>query len=71
LVGHVIRLVEDAHGDVIEAKRLGLEVIKEASRARDDDVDTVSESAKLPVVRHTAEHGGDLSAGRGRQRVDD
>jgi len=49
-VEHPVRLIENDHGDLVEAQRFALQVIHHAPRRADDDLRTFAQAAKLPVV---------------------
>ncbi|GAA3300048.1 hypothetical protein GCM10020295_39800 [Streptomyces cinereospinus] len=73
-VGHLVGLVQDGDGDLVEPAVAPLDEVPEAAGGRDDDLGAAAQDTGLAVDRQPAHHGGDpqpQGAGVRGERVGD
>jgi hypothetical protein len=58
-VEHPVGLVENEHLDVADLGLAGLQVVEQAARRRDQDVERTAQRLQLRAVGHAADDGGD------------
>ena len=61
-VEHAVGFVEHQHLDVLEHGAAGLQVVEQAARRRDQDVERAAQRGDLRRVRHAADDGRDAQA---------